>query len=98
MGEMKSNTQRENSQTEREREQKSEKKTCQCPTETGKKLDKRNGPLVTAYWLDASKQAKNNLYIRTVHQPSKTTYFMSLYIINQTNISHTKFKFCIKRV
>ncbi len=67
------------------------KKTCQCQTGTGKKLDETNGPSVMACWLDASRQARNNLYcIRTLHQPSNITYFISLYITDRTETRHTE--------
>lgn len=63
MRERKSKIEGDESQTEEGREQESEKKkTCQCSTGTGKKLDETNGPSVTAHWMDASRQAKDKLY------------------------------------
>lgn len=73
--EIQKDTERTRVRQEEKGNKKVKKKTCQCPTGTGKKSDKTNGPSVTAGWMDACRQARDNLYcIRTLHQPSNITY------------------------
>lgn len=73
MGKINSKT--ENKVRQKQKENKKVKKRDMSVSDRNKKkLDKTNGPSATACWMDASRQARDNLYcIRTVHQPSNIT-------------------------